>query len=253
VAVLLGAAVLPTFAATTKGPQALADRYAKVLRTVDQSILFEENMGQSGESVAYTCIGDRFILNLAANEINVDLRTPTEQKRNVKPTVSQNALTIRLLDAHPSPAIKGLAETPIRRNHLVRKDSSIHSTTVPTYAEVSYENVYNGIDLVYHGNQGHLEYDFIVAPGSDPSVIRMEFAGIEDLTLSSRGNLKVNVAKGAIIQHKPIIYQVIDGEKVFVDGSFVLHGGNHIGFDVAAYDTTRTLVIDPTFSFEPGE
>jgi len=42
---------------------------------------------------------------------------------------------------------------------------------------VEYSAVYPGIDLVYYGDQGQLEYDFRVAPGSDPKQIALSFQG----------------------------------------------------------------------------
>ena len=39
---------------------------------------------------------------------------------------------------------------------------------MPTFARVRYADVYDGIDVVYYGNQRQLQYDFIVAPGRRP-------------------------------------------------------------------------------------
>ena len=51
-----------------------------------------------------------------------------------------------------------------------------------------YEEVYPGIDLVYYGKEGQLEYDFIVAPGADPNVIALEFDGADKLELDGHGD-----------------------------------------------------------------
>src|SRR4051794_22523318 len=40
-------------------------------------------------------------------------------------------------------------------------------TGIPTFGRVTYPHVYRGIDVVYHGRGGTLEYDFIVRPGAD--------------------------------------------------------------------------------------
>ena len=60
-------------------------------------------------------------------------------------------------------------------------------TRIPQYDRVRYREVYPGIDLVYYGNQGKLEYDFIVAPGADPSPIRLAYRGQRNLRLDGDG------------------------------------------------------------------
>ena len=40
----------------------------------------------------------------------------------------------------------------------------------PNYAQVRYGGVLPG-DLVYHGNQRQLEYDFVLAPGAKPDAV----------------------------------------------------------------------------------
>jgi len=42
-------------------------------------------------------------------------------------------------------------------------------TGVPTCAKTRARDVYPGIDLLYYGTQGQLEYDFILAPQADPA------------------------------------------------------------------------------------
>ena len=50
-----------------------------------------------------------------------------------------------------------------------RGDPGRWHSGIPTYAKVRYAEVYPGTDLVYYGNQGRLEYDFVVRPGADPA------------------------------------------------------------------------------------
>ena len=56
-------------------------------------------------------------------------------------------------------------------------------TDIPQFARVRYRGVYPGIDLVYYGKQGQLEYDFEAAPGSDPGQVVLRFQGAENLSL----------------------------------------------------------------------
>jgi hypothetical protein len=114
---------------------------------------------------------------------------------------------------------------------------------------VQYQAVYPGIDLVYYGNQGRLEYDFNVAPGAKPENIKFRVAGAERLSVDKQGNLLLHTKNGVLRQHQPKIYQEINGEKKAIAGSYVLLGKQEVGFKVAAYDRTQPLTIDPVLSY----
>ena len=120
---------------------------------------------------------------------------------------------------------------------------------MPSFARVKYTGVYPGIDLVYYGNQRQLEYDLLVAAHADPRRIALAFEGVRALSLDAEGNLILQTSHGEITQHKPVIYQDIDGKRQTVDGRYVLRAKNRVGFHVARYDTTRPLVIDPVLSY----
>ena len=85
----------------------------------------------------------------------------------------------------------GLGEQPGRSNYFIGKDPARWRTGIPNFARVRYEGAYPGIDLVYYGNQRQLEFDFIVSPGSDPGIIRLEFEGDGEVSLGPEGRLLV--------------------------------------------------------------
>ena len=108
--------------------------------------------------------------------------------------------------------------------------------------------MYPGIDLIYYGNQSRLEYDFVVAPGADPSVIRMRFDGARSMRTDHDGNLVLSTSAGDIIQQKPVIYQTIDGKREPIAGRFLVQGRT-VAFELASYDHSRSLVIDPVLVY----
>lgn len=107
------------------------------------------------------------------------------------------------------------------------------------------------------GHQGKLEHDFVVSPGADPRSIKMAVEGADSLRLDQQGNLVAQLFSGEVVLNKPIIYQLVANTesrnpnpvKRSVDGRFVLLAESRIGFDVAAYDRTKSLVIDPVLSY----
>ncbi|MEZ5400676.1 MAG: SBBP repeat-containing protein [Bryobacteraceae bacterium] len=134
-------------------------------------------------------------------------------------------------------------------NYLAGNDRSHWRTGVPNFARVRYHGVYPGIDLVYYGNGRQLEYDFVVQPGSDPSRIGLRFEGANGLTLASNGDLVIAADGNEIRHRKPAVYQdTADGRRA-VEGAYRIGENGIVRFEVAAYDRTRTLVIDPVLQF----
>ena len=119
---------------------------------------------------------------------------------------------------------------------------------MPTYARVRYEDVYPGIDLDFYGNQHQLEYDFVIAPGASPDVIELDFDGADSIELNGEGDLVLHTSGGEIKQHKPVVYQVVDGVRKSVAGSYVVND-HRVLFQVAEYDPGETLIIDPILTY----
>src|SRR5262249_25246846 len=84
-------------------------------------------------------------------------------------------------------------------------------TNIATFGRVEYDDVYHGVDLVYYGKQQQLEYDFVVAPGAEPSAIRLNVSGAERLEIDPAGNLVVYAGGQQLRQHKPFTWQDVGG------------------------------------------
>src|SRR5205823_3220160 len=102
---------------------------------------------------------------------------------------------------------------------------------------------------VYYGNQRQLEHDFVVAPGANPKKIVLGFNGAEKLVIDAQGDLVLYAAGGEIRQRKPLIYQEVGGVRKEIAGGYVLKSGKRVGFEVAAYDGSRPLIIDPVLAY----
>jgi hypothetical protein len=115
---------------------------------------------------------------------------------------------MNLVGANPDAAVEGLNELEGKVNYLIGNDPAQWRTNIPTFSRVRYSEVYRGIDVVYYGNQRRLEYDFVVAPGSDTGAIALEFAGAQRLEVEAgTGDLLVGIGPKTIRQHKPLVYQ----------------------------------------------
>ena len=140
-----------------------------------------------------------------------------------------SVVRMRVVGANPHARATGLDPLPAKTNYFIGKDPKKWRTKVPNYAKVKYEGVYPGIDLVYYGNQGQLEYDWAVAPGADPNAIAFEIAGADGvrppegerrspLRIDANGDLMISTGAGEVRFKKPVAYQLAENPKAKVKG-----------------------------------
>jgi hypothetical protein len=234
-AALLPAALLLGAAARTEPalPPRVVDSYGKL------PLSFEANRGQTAPQVKFLARGPGYTLFLTPDAAVLSL---ARQKTNA-------VLRMRLQGANARASVTGADALPGKSNYFIGSDPSQWRTNVPTYAAVKYAAVYPGIDLVYHGNQRLLEYDFLVAPGADPQAIGIRFQGARKLTLNRDGALVIGLGGSEVIEPAPVVYQEIGGQRQTVAGHYVLRGRGRVGFSVAEYDRSQPLVIDPTLVY----
>jgi photosystem II stability/assembly factor-like uncharacterized protein len=234
---------------------------------------FEANRGQTDASVKYVARGPGYNIFLTPAEAVFVLRDAALKPDQVRgedaeggngirsrpsrsegetagPTtpVKTNAavLRVRLEGANiNASALEGTEELPGKVNYFIGNDSSKWLTDIPTYSKVVYRDAYQGVDLVYYGNRQQLEYDFVVAPGADASVVALKYEGAESIRVDGEGNLVVKTPAGDLRQLKPVIYQEINGARKLIDGRYLMRGKNRVGFRVSSYDRSKPLVIDP--------
>jgi hypothetical protein len=115
-----------------------------------------------------------------------------------------------------------------------------------TWSGLRYQGIYPGVDLVYYGNRGQLEYDFVVAPQHDPKMIALDISSAQHVGISREGELNISGAGTSLRFSKPVIYQTAaDGSRQLLAGSYVMTGPGRIGFDIPKWDRSRPLIIDP--------
>jgi hypothetical protein len=159
-------------------------------------------------------------------------------------------LHMQVKESNRAPKLVALDELPGKSNYLVGSNPSNWRINVPNFGKIAERDVYRGIDLVYYGNQRQLEYDFIVSPGGDPHEIRLGFKDAEKLSVDSqRGDLVIGLRNGEIRMHQPVAYQKLNGQKQAVAARYVVQSDRSVTFDVAEYDATRELVVDPTLAY----
>jgi hypothetical protein len=252
--------------ASTVNQQHAQEAYGKL------PLSFEANQGQSDSRVKFLSRGSGYSLFLTGNEAVLALKQPGKKASHgphLQPASlptrrpesgSEAVLRMRLVGANATAPVTGLEKLRGSSNYFIGNDPSKWRTNVPNYAKVKYTNVYPGVDLVYYGNQRQLEFDLVVQPGADPKAVRLDFRAALNgkhaaLRINNKGDLVVGTKGEEVIFHKPLVYQAPTNDetraadKELIDGKFVLTGTHQVRFQIAAYDRSRPLVIDPTLAY----
>ncbi len=242
---------------------------------------FEPNRGQSDPSVRFLSHGAGYTLFLTGDEAILSLRqghrsnlsavqsgrngnVPQEGNReqsNVdpkRPAETMEALRMRLLGSRQDAAISGTDELPGKTNYFLGKDPKKWDTGIPTFAKVRYRSVLEGVDLIYYGNQGQLEYDFVIAPEAEPGAISLAFSGARGMYVEKQtGDLVLKIGKenDEVRFRRPVAYQDLAGAGASGRGNrpvavdYIVDAQNRVGFQLGPYDHSKALVIDPTLSY----
>ncbi|CAN5342623.1 hypothetical protein BH09PLA1_BH09PLA1_00580 [soil metagenome] len=208
---------------------------------------FEQNLGQIDARADFLARGNGYSLFLSdGGKATLSLRAVSAKDAADAQSV---VLGMRLLGGNAKVSPTGVNGLAGKVNSFVG-DASQWVTNVPTFGDVMYDDVYRGIDLVYYGsNQRQLEYDFKVAPGANPSAIRLAFDGADRLQLDGDGNLILQTGGSSVRLAAPVSYQNVKGRRVAVNSEFVLGADGAVSFKLGKYDASKALVIDPVLSY----
>src|SRR6476620_7846727 len=206
---------------------------------------FEPNQGQTERRVNFLARGAGYGLFLTPDQAILALHSPSSNPSSSGTSV----VRMQLAGANRAAAAAGASPLPGKSNYFIGNNPDKWHRNIPQFARVRYQAVYPGVDLVYYGNQGQLEYDFEVAPGADPNAIAFQFDSPQGPRLDDNGDLILAADGGEVRLKAPRIYQGNGVDQKPVAGRFNLRHDGRVGFEVSAYDRTRVLVIDPVLSY----
>jgi hypothetical protein len=196
---------------------------------------FEENRGQIG-------LDARFVLRFAGASVAFEASGPVLY-------AGTGSLGMRFVGGAKSPDLEGADRLPGVTNYLIGSNPADWRVGIQSYARVRYSEVYPGIDVVFHGDRGSLEYDLVVMPGADPRAVRLAFDGAESVNLDGTGRLLIEGPGGRLTQDPPTAYQLVDGQRHEVDSRFATDAAGRVSFELGSYDSAVSLVIDPVIGY----
>ncbi len=237
------------------------------LTTSHLGLLFEPNVGQTGEAVRYLAHAPGANLYFTPSEVTLTFgaqpdedmqggeraRGPGLAAPQAPTSQTTSVVRVRFLGADPARTIEHGAVAPGKVNYFIGNDPSAWHTDVPLYGDIFYKGLYAGIDLAYSGDrQGQLKGTYAIAPGANPLIISWRYDGAGTPTVDESGNLTIALSSGQdsqLVEAAPVAWQEIDGQKVSVPASYSIRADGSIGFKVGSYDSARPLVIDPTLTY----
>lgn len=179
--------------------------------------------------------------------------TPAEVVLSLPVDQAPAAATVRLQfeGANVAPKLVQTDPLPTVVNYLTGSDPSRWRTNIPTYAGLTYQALYDGIDLLYEGTETALKGTYVVAPGADPAQIRWRYEGVQQVRRDSASGDLIMTLPGTgrepltLTEQVPIAWQEIEGRRMAVAVSYRLAADGTIGFATGAYDASQPLIIDP--------
>ncbi len=237
-------------------------------------LVFVPNHGQHHDQVAFSVQGSRSSVFFSASGLTYVLEAPptvgaTSARLDSDAAHRRWAVALDFVGARPELRPESLAEAATVVSYFTGPPQQWR-TGLRTSSRIIYRELWPGIDLVFSGSVNHLKHEFIVRPGADPQAIRLAYRGADRVALDGAGRLEVTTPFGSFADDVPIAWQEDGGAKDEVAVAYLLGEGHGprdevgsnaqpgalravvageqapvYGFDVGAYDRSRTLVIDP--------
>jgi Beta-propeller repeat len=172
-----------------------------------------------------------------------------------RPSVRAATLALRFVGANPGTTLEGQERRAAHIHFLRGNDASQWHTAVPGYAQVTYRELWTGVDMLLRGEAGSLKYEFRVRPGARFEDIRLAYAGAQGLSVDRDGALLIDTPIGVLRDTAPVSFQIVEGVRVPVESRYVLEQRGdaavpQYGFELGAgYRKDHELIIDPGLAY----
>ncbi|MFN5168121.1 MAG: PKD domain-containing protein [Cyclobacteriaceae bacterium] len=137
---------------------------------------------------------------------------------------------------------------PVYYNYFLGNDNTRWVSGAKSFAQMTYCNVYEGVDVQVKAWGEHIKYDWVVRAGADAGAVRYAVEGASDVRIND-GELIVSTTLGNLVEGRPVAYQIVEGSRCEVPCLFRLRD-EVVTFDFPeGYDPRYDLIIDPVLIF----
>lgn len=222
---------------------------------------FEENNGQWAQNFNYKLKlrwgkiyfeKDRILTETwdqaTKKEILHCLHDKISDSEVLKSKLKQHAFEVKFINSSANCKVSSHSPSSDYSNYYIGNDKNRWKSNVRSYNSITYEEVWPGINLKYYTNNGFMKYDVIVAKGADPSKIKLQYSGQDQLKLKNN-ILSVKTSVGEIEELSPFAYQEVNGKRSIVTCNYQLNK-NVLSYKIGAeYNPAYPLIIDPEIIF----
>lgn len=219
----------------------------KRIRTLDLPLLFEQDQSP-GDAPVFRARAANHWISLSKDQITWSLAGSVSDSEESERRSEVHWVRLSLRGSAGGVEPTGEARVETRSSHFLGADASQWRVGNPNFGKVRFREIYPGIDLVFHGSQGQVEYDFEVSPGGDPEQILLAFEGANTISVSTEGNLELSTPVGKLTHLSPRVFQEIDGRRQQIEAHYRIVEDT-VGFELGDFEADYKLTIDPVLSF----
>jgi uncharacterized repeat protein (TIGR01451 family) len=199
------------------------------------SACFIENKGQWDSRILY--MGDASFGRIAftQNAVYYELQ-PNDKKSTSSHVVElffQNSL---------SPKVQGIEPLTFYTNYFIGNDSSKWASHCKTYRSVTYQDIWEGIDMAYFFTPEGLKYEYYIHSGADISDLQVKLIGASMQTLDSSRYLEMVTPIGSLKDDQ--LKAFTQKSKQPIDASFSIQD-DILSFSLENTNREETIVVDP--------
>ncbi|MGA1793605.1 MAG: hypothetical protein ACMUHM_06610 [Thermoplasmatota archaeon] len=202
--------------------------------SISQETQFIKNMGQWDEEFEFVGTMDLGAVGLTKNGVSFNVRIHENKGQVVKYSfIDRNEVRPEGSDKYSHVS-----------NFFLGNDPMKWKSSVPSFGTVTYQDLWDGIDLRYTSPETGLKYEYILEPGADPSNILIEVEGANRLTADG-DELRILLENDVILRDSGLVVNYADGDRERIDANFREVRKNVFGFELEKYDDSRPVIIDP--------
>jgi hypothetical protein len=203
---------------------------------------FIRNAGQKDEQVKFYAPIENGTVYINESGITYDTQKTNEKSLAIR----EKLIGLDRTPIQLSPEGEKPSETDI--NYFLGNNPEAWKNNLENYAFINFKEVYPKIEFKVRATQKNIEKLFIVDANGNPNDIKLGFDGIDKLSITEHGELKLESKDQTLTLTAPQAYQYQDEKKKYIAVTYELKEDNTYGFKVENYDSTKMLVIDPMIS-----
>jgi gliding motility-associated-like protein len=225
---------------------------------VNPSLRFTENLGQWDKNILFSAQMDGGAMFIEPNCLSFnfydkrrfrELHLASVRKEKVKPSkIKGHAFKVYFEGSNPNPKVESLQQGTDYENFLLGSDKTKWKSNVKNYHQVWLRDLYPKIDYEIFSAVNGFKYNFHVKPGANPNLIKLRYKGVDKLRIKDSA-LIIKLAINQVIEHKPYVYQIINGNIKTVECVYKLVD-DVLSFEFPkGYNKNAELIIDPVLVF----